>query len=326
MHKRKIKPLQLRICCFFILFHSLLCVSAQKIVYPYPLFSVSISVEDTIVPMAFMDVSPLGSANGKTIVLLHGKNFTGYYWKDVIRAFSEKGYRVIAPDQLGWGRSGHPVIHYSFHTLASTTAQLLDSLKINKVIVIGHSMGGMLAARFAMQYAWRVEKLILEDPIGLEDYKRFVPYRTIYDLTAKELTATYQSYKKYQESYYPVWKQEYNQYVDIQAEPLSEPDFPVIAKVNALTYQMIYEQPVCYEWDRIVAPTLLMVGQLDRTVVGKDLLAEEQKKLYGQYPELGKKTQSLMRKCKLIVLPGIGHIPHVQEINTFLKEVTAFLQ
>ena len=163
---------------------------------------------------------------GKPLYLLHGKNFTGYYWKEVISKLTEKGYRVIAPDQLGWGRSGKPVIHYSFHTLASNTAQLLDSLKIDKIILVGHSMGGMLASRFAMQYPWRVEKLILEDPIGLEDYKRFIPYRTIQELTAKELSATYQSYKKYQQSYYPVWKQEYDQYVDIQAESLSDPDFP----------------------------------------------------------------------------------------------------
>jgi pimeloyl-ACP methyl ester carboxylesterase len=74
---------------------------------------------------------------------------------------------------------------------------------------------------------------------------------------------------------------------------------------------MIYEQPVCYEWGRIIAPTLLITGQLDRTVVGKDLLAEEQKKLYGQYPILGKKTQTLIRKSKWVELPGIGHIPHV---------------
>jgi pimeloyl-ACP methyl ester carboxylesterase len=276
--------------------------------------------------MAYMDVSPMEHPNGKTIVLLHGKNFTGYYWKEVIRALTEKGYRVIAPDQVGWGRSGKPDVHYSFHTLASNTARLLDYLKIDKIILVGHSMGGMLASRFAMQYPWRVEKLILEDPIGLEDYKRFIPYRTVQDLTTKELSASYQSYKKYQQSYYPVWKPEYNQYVDIQAESLSDPDFHNIAKINALTYQMIYEQPVCYEWDRIVSPTLLIVGQEDRTVVGKGVLGEEQKKLYGQYPELAKKTQALIRKCKLVILPGIGHIPHVQNINTFMKEMMAFLQ
>jgi pimeloyl-ACP methyl ester carboxylesterase len=111
----------------------------------------------------------------------------------------------------------------------------------------------------------------------------------------------------------------------VQAESLSDPDFPVIARVNALTYQMIYEQPVCYEWDRIVAPTLLINGLEDRTVVGKDLLPEEQKKLYGQYPELGKKTAQQIRKSKLVEIPGVGHIPHIQEKEKFFNEVLSFI-
>ncbi len=72
---------------------------------------------------------------------------------------------------------------------------------------------------------------------------------------------------------------------------LTDPGFDKIAKVNAITYQMIYEQPVCYEWDRISMPTLLIVGQEDRTIVGKDQLTAEQKKLHGQYPILAKKTK-----------------------------------
>lgn len=314
-----------RLFVFFLFCLVISRTNAQKIVYPYPIQKISIDVEDTIVQMAYMNVSHMDTDNGKTVLLLHGKNFTGYYWKYTIDALSKAGFRVIIPDQLGWGRSDKPIVHYSFYTLASTTAQLLDSLKINKVIVIGHSMGGMLASRFAMIYPWRVEKLVLEDPIGLEDYKRFVPYRTVQEQTDKELKENYKSYKQYQQSYYPVWKQEYDQYVDVQAEALSDPDFPIIAKINALTYEMIYEQPVCYEWDRITVPTLLIVGDADRTVVGKDLLSEAQKKLYGQYPELGKKTQSQIHNSKLVILPGVGHIPHVQVPDAFVKEVLSFL-
>jgi pimeloyl-ACP methyl ester carboxylesterase len=96
--------------------------------------------------------------------------------------------------------------------------------------------------------------------------------------------------------------------------------------VNALTYLMIYEQPVCYEWDRIAVPTLLIIGQEDRTVVGKDLLTAEQKKLYGQYPVLGRKTKRQIKNAKLVELAGVGHIPHIQEPETFQKHLLSFLQ
>lgn len=305
----------------------LLCTAyvRAQVTYPYPIHTFSALLEGKLVQIAYMDVQP-DSAWKTTVILFHGKNFNGYYWKDVMAFLVKAGYRVIAPDQPGWGRSDKPDLHYSFQLLSYAMHQLIDSLHIAKVTIVGHSMGGMLAARFAMMYPDKVGRLILEDPIGLEDYKRFIPYQTTEKLYANEKAATYDSYKKYQQGYYPQWKPEYEQYVQAQAEELKSPDFDHIAWVNALTYQMIYEQPVCYEWDRIQAPTLLIVGQEDRTVVGKALLSDEDKKRYGQYPALGEKTKQLIPNCVLLQLPGMGHIPHVQDLPQFKDILLTFIK
>ena len=85
-----------------------------------------------------------------------------------------------------------------------------------------------------------VDKLIFENPIGLEDYKTFVPYQSVEEQYEKEVKADYDDYKKYQQTYYPVWKPEYEQYVKAQAESLNDSDFAKTAWANALTYQMIY--------------------------------------------------------------------------------------
>lgn len=292
--------------------------------YPYPLQSFSLLIENKKVSMAYMDVRP-ATANGRTIILFHGKNFNGYYWKAIIPALTAKGFRVIVPDQVGWGRSDKPALHYSFHMLANNNRLLLDSLQINKVTVLGHSMGGMLAIRFVLLFPGKVEKVVLENPIGLEDYKTFVPYQPLDKIYAGERSATYESYKKYQQSYYPEWKPEYEQYVKAQAEALTDPAFDSIAWVNAITYQMIYEQPVIYEVHRITAPALLIMGQLDRTVVGKALLKEDEKNKYGQYPALGKKLKQLIRNSTLTELDGVGHIPHIQAPDLFKKALFKFL-
>jgi pimeloyl-ACP methyl ester carboxylesterase len=311
------------IALFFCLLTNVL-VQAQ-VAYPYPIQKFSIMLENKPVQIAYMDVKP-DSSWRKTVLLLHGKNFNGYYWKDVIAFLVKAGYRVIVPDQPGWGQSDRPDLHYSFHLLAYATHQLLDSLHIQKITVVGHSMGGMLAARFAMMYPDQTERLVLEDPIGLEDYHRFIPYQTTMQLYEKEKAATYESYKKYQEGYYPQWKPEYEQYVQAQAQDLKRPDFDQVAWVNAITYQMIYDQPVCYEWDRITAPTLLIVGDEDRTVVGKALLNDDDKKRYGQYPALGKKTKEQIPNGILIELPGIGHIPHIQDLPQFQQILLTFIK
>jgi len=217
--------------------HASLYTQAQ-VEYPYPVQKFSITLENKPVQIAYMDAKP-DSPWHKAVILLHGKNFNGYYWKDVMAFLVKAGYRVIVPDQPGWGRSDKTDLHYSFHLLSYAMDRLLDSLQVQKVVVVGHSMGGMLAARFAMLYPGKVERLILEDPIGLEDYRKFVPYQTTEQLFEKEKSATYESYKKYQQTYYPQWKPEYEQYVQAQADALKSTEFTRIAWINAVTYQML---------------------------------------------------------------------------------------
>lgn len=313
----------------FLIFSIVLAIvinlSAQQLSYPYPVQYLNIQIEGSNHKMAYMDVAP-ANPNGEAVILLNGKNFNGYYWKDVIAALSKEGYRVIVPDQVGWGKSDKPVVHYSFPLLANNTKKLLDTLGVKKVYVVAHSMGGMLATRFAVMYPNTVAKLVLENPIGLEDYSLFVPYQSTDKLYANERQVTYESLKKYQQSYYPEWKPEYEQYVQAQLDASLLGNKDTNALVNALTYQMIYEQPVVYYFDKIKAPTLLIIGQHDRTVVGKNLLNEEQKKQYGYYPALGRKTKSAIKNASLIELAGVGHIPHIQALNIYTKHLIAFLK
>jgi pimeloyl-ACP methyl ester carboxylesterase len=308
-----------------ILVHAILISQGQDLTYPYPVQFISLTIEQKPVKMAYMDVKP-AMGNGKSVLLLHGKNFNGFYWKDVISFLSAAGYRVIVPDQVGWGFSDKPNIHYSFHLLADNTRQLLDTLGVQKVSLLVHSMGGMLGSRFVLMYPGRVEKLIYENPIGLEDYKTFVPYHSVDEQYANELKATKESLKRYQESYYPEWKEAYEPYVDAQYAALQLPDFKSATWASALTYQMIYEQPVVYELKNIRVPTLAIIGLADRTIVGKNLLDKAAVQQHGQYPLLGRQLQQQIRGSKLVELKGVGHIPHIQVPQIFKKHVLDFLK
>src|ERR1022692_4687867 len=221
-----------------------------------------LQVENQDLRLAYRDVQPTGAANGKAVLLLHGKNFSGFYWEPTIEFLAQQGYRVIAPDQLGFGASSRPDIHYSFHQMAQNTRALLDHLGIQQVDVIAHSMGGMLGVRFTLMFPEMVEKLVLENPIGLEDYRKLVPYISLQQQYAAELSETNENIRDYQRSYYPgASKPEYEAYVQDQASVLSTGEYPRDAWSSALTYQMIYEQPVVYEMGEISRPTLLIIGQ-----------------------------------------------------------------
>jgi pimeloyl-ACP methyl ester carboxylesterase len=275
--------------------------------------------------MAYMNVPPEGKDLGRAVLLLHGKNFFGAYWKETIRFLAKNGYRVIIPDQLGFGKSSKPNIHYSFHLLAANTKKLLDVLGIKEVAVVGHSMGGMLATRFALMYPEMVSHLILEDPIGLEDYRSFVPYASWEQLYQNEMNATEEGIRNYHKAYYVQWKPEYGEYADVAVRWKASGEYSRLAMSSALTYQMIYEQPVCHEFSNIRAKTLLVIGQSDRTVVGKARVKKELLSNVGQYPELGRKTAKLIPGSVLVELSNVGHIPHFEATERFHQELLSFL-
>lgn len=295
-----------------------LSITLENVNYGYPVKYFPIQTEGQDLRMAYMDITPTKMTNGRTIVLFHGKNFGGYYWTNTIKALTERGFRVIVPDQIGFGKSSKAFIHYSFHQMARWNKSLLESLGIQKASILGHSMGGMLATRFALMYPESTEKLLLENPIGLEDYRTFVPYISTEDQYKNELRATAESVKKYyQSSYFTVWKPEYDELVRIAGGVTYGADFPRWAKVSALTYTMIYEQPVVYEFMNIRVPTVLFIGKEDKTIVGKGLLSPDQQVLYGKYRLLGKQTAARIPGAKIVEFDGCGHIPHIEVPTEF---------
>ncbi|MCB0516534.1 MAG: alpha/beta hydrolase [Bacteroidetes bacterium] len=296
--------------------------------YPYPVSNLTLNVQNQTLKMAYMDIKP-ENYNGKNIVLLHGKNFNGAYWKTTIDALTKEGFRVIVPDQIGFGKSSKPQhFQYTFQQLALNTKAILDSLQIQKTAVLGHSMGGMLATRFALMFPDITEKLILENPIGLEDWKLKVPYMPVDFWYEYELGNTYEKLKDYQlKSYYDnKWKPAYDEWVYLAAGWTLNSDYKTIAWNAALTYDMIFTQPVLYEFGNIKAKTLLIIGTRDRTALGKPLVSEEVQKTMGLYNELGKKTQKSIPNAKLVEIANIGHLPHIESFEQFIQPLIAFLK
>ncbi len=278
--------------------------------------------------MAYMFVRP-AKTNGQTVLLMHGKNFSGYYWDTTMKKLLSEGYQVLVPDQVGFGKSSKPTRYqYSFQTLALNTKKLVDRLKLKSVTVVGHSMGGMLATRFALMYPETVSRLVLVNPIGLEDWKLKVPYLGVDAAYATELKQTPDSIRGYQkEAYYDgQWKPEYDKLIEPAiAQTKDRHNFVKLAWSAALTYDMIITQPVLYEFKKLNVPTLLIIGTRDRTAPGKQLVAEDVRKTMGQYEALGKKTQKAIKGSKLVELPGVGHMPQVEAFEAYITALVDFL-
>jgi pimeloyl-ACP methyl ester carboxylesterase len=294
--------------------------------YPYPVAFLPLQIEGKACRMAYMDVAPTGKPNGKTILLLHGKNFWGAYWQETISLLAAYGYRVVVPDQIGFGKSSKPDdIPYSFDLLAQNTRDLLDALKVGKVAVVGHSMGGMLAVRLARNYPERVTQLVLEDPIGLEDYRLKVPAVPLDQLVQDEMDQTEEAIRAYRKSYFVHWLPAYERFVEAPARMRLSGEYPRAARVAALTTAMILQQPVRQEFSLITQPTLLVIGRQDRTAVGKQYAPKDVAATLGDYPALGRAAVKDIPHATLVEIPDCAHIPHIEAERAFHAALLDFL-
>jgi pimeloyl-ACP methyl ester carboxylesterase len=290
--------------------------------YPYAIGEYAFTSQGVPMKMAYMDVKP-DKANGHTLVLLHGKNFCAATWEGTIQALSQNGYRVVAPDQIGFCKSTKPERYqYSFQQLAANTHALLTSLGVERVIILGHSTGGMLGTRYALMYPEAVERLAMVNPIGLEDWKALgVPALSVDQQYERELNTTPERVRAYEQSTYYAgeWRPEFDKWVNMYAGQFTGAGRDIVARNTALIDDMIYTQPVVYEFPLLKVPVLLLIGQKDTTAIGKDVAPPDVRGKLGHYPELGKATAAAIKNARLVEFPSLGHAPQIQDAQAFHK-------
>jgi pimeloyl-ACP methyl ester carboxylesterase len=290
--------------------------------YPAPVEQYDFTSQGVALHMAYMDIKP-AKANGRTAVLLHGKNFCAATWDATIHRLTDAGYRVIAPDQIGFCKSSKPEHYqYSFQQLARNTHALLESLGVTNATMIGHSTGGMLAIRYALMYPRETQQLVLVNPIGLEDWKaKGVPSLSVDQWYERELKTTAEGIRRYEQTTYYAgqWRADYEPWVQMLAGMYRGPGKQIVAWNSALLYDMIYTQPVVYELGQLSMPTLLLIGQKDTTAIGKDAAPAEVRAKIGHYPELGKAAAKAIPHATLVEFADLGHAPQMQDPQAFHK-------
>ena len=285
--------------------------------YPFPVQTFSLRSQGQSLAMAFLDVAPTVAANGQVAVLLHGKNFCSATWEGTIRTLTGAGYRVIAPDQIGFCKSSKPhAFQFSFGELARDTRALLHTLGIEHAIMVGHSTGGMLAIRYALMFPDATDRLVLVDPIGLEDWQaKGVPSIGVDGWFARELKTNADAIRRYETATYYAgqWRPEYERWVTMLAGLNAGPGKQAVAWDSALLYDMIYTQPVVYELGALKPETLLVIGDKDTTAIGKDLAPPEIRATLGNYPVLAQQAAAAIPHCTLVRFPELGHAPQISD-------------
>jgi pimeloyl-ACP methyl ester carboxylesterase len=296
-------------------------ITCDECPYPYPSKYLDIRVYSQDVRISYMDVAAQGAANGRTVLLLHGNNFGGFYFKVIIDALTKEGFRVIVPDQIGYGKSSKPIAPYNFNSQARNTFLILQKEGIARAMVVGHSMGGMMAARLATQYPKAIERVVIYNPIGLTDGRYDRPMPFIDDSYEQNLKTSYQSVRNGLARYVAhdpkAWNAEFESYVRLRYSWTLSSDWPRLAMVQSLIGQMLYADPVVYDWAHIQVPTLAFGGAEDM--------------LLGPAARFQERMQFLAKSVpngngRALLLPGLGHVPHIEAPDKVLPPLVAFLK
>jgi pimeloyl-ACP methyl ester carboxylesterase len=255
-----------------------------------------------------------GDANAPAMVLIHGFASSTLVWSKVFLKLANAGYRVIAPDMLGYGYSAKPRKgEYTIDGQAKLLKRLLDALGIPRAIIVGSSYGGAVAATCALEYPDRVEKLILVGAVHNNRPLAFMLMRlfgspVVGDVVSPLLIGSRRLLRRRMKQVYDrhSWVLDERR-VDARHLPLRA----------ASTHRAIIRTVRGWDAERISRdahlisqPTLLLWGENDREIPLADGEA-----LHAEIPE-----------SRFLVFLNCGHLPHEEYPVAFTNVVVNFCE
>jgi pimeloyl-ACP methyl ester carboxylesterase len=214
-----------------------------------------------------------------------------------------------------------------FDTLARNTIALLDHLRIEKADFVTHSLGGMLGARIARAYPDRVAHLVLAAPIGLEDYRLYVPPTPTEKILETEDRLTAEGYRKQLETSYSLKlpPDQVTPFIDARFNIKGSGEYPRWLRAFVSSAQMIYREPVVHEIPLITPPTLFIMGAEDHNAPGKPNAPEALRPKMGQNAELARALAAKMPDARAEVIADAGHLVFLDAPQKFNELMLAFL-
>jgi pimeloyl-ACP methyl ester carboxylesterase len=259
--------------------------------------------------MHFQDA---GDLDGVPLVMVHGFASSTLVWSKVFLRLADEGFRVLAPDLLGYGYSGKPRRRkYTIEAQAKALVELLDRLEISKAIFIGSSYGGAVAATCALDYPDRVQKLILVGAVNNNAPLKFTLMRlfgspVVGDVVAPLLIGSRRLLRMRMKKVYDrhAWVLD-EQRVEARHRPLrtSSTQRAIIRTVRGWNAER-----VSLDAHLIRQPTLLLWGETDREIPLAD----------------GQRLHGRIKGSRLIVFRECGHLPHEEYPEAFTEVVTDF--
>lgn len=235
---------------------------------------------------------------GAPVLLLHGWGANSELFRPTI-ACLKHAFTLIAPDFPGFGRTPPPPTAWSVSDYAAWLVNLLDSLDIGRVHIIGHSFGGRVAIKLASEFPERVDKLVLTDSAGIRPkrtLKYWVQVRTFKLIRWISHTSVVPAFLR-------AW-------ANVKVARSGSPDYQKASGTVRSSFVRIVNEDLRRYLFRIQAPTLLVWGENDTDT----LLAD------------GRLMERLIPDAGLVIFEGAGHYAYLEHSARFCRIVETFFR
>jgi pimeloyl-ACP methyl ester carboxylesterase len=251
--------------------------------------------------------------NGQPIVLIHGLASNMGFWRYNIPALTAQGFRVIALDLTGYGKSAKPYsAPYTLKFYAETVRTLLHDLGLTKATWVGHSMGGQIAMTVALNFPDAVEKLILLSPAGFEAFKpgegEWLRNATNPDFIKK--TPQERVRANITNNFYN-WNDDWEWLIEERVRLSTTEEFDRFAYAVWKCVGAMLDEYVWDKLDKITVPTLVIAGENDNLIPNPFLHG-------GRTREVMEQGVRAMPNATLLMLPQAGHMIQIErsaEVN-----------
>jgi pimeloyl-ACP methyl ester carboxylesterase len=266
--------------------------------------------------VAYIDV---GSGD-QTLLLVHGLASNAGFWRYAIPEFVAAGYRVVAVDLPGFGKSDKGAYPYTMSFQAGVLARLIQTLDLGPVVYVGHSMGGQIGLTLALTRPELVDRLVLAASAGIE---RFGPGEGAWlanALTVDGITrASEEAIRANLAMNFYRWRPEWEWMVEERARMARDPEMRQFSSAVVRSVHGMLDEPTSGRLVDVPHPTLIVYGRHDRLIPNPYLHPGFARNVFRQGAEA-------IPNARLVEIPAAGHMLQIEQPRAFAEAVVRFLR
>lgn len=269
--------------------------------------------------VAYVDLNPEGK---QTIVFIHGLGSYLKFWRYQLDDFAKKGYRVIAIDMVGYGKSSKPAsFPYTMEAMGDVVRELLKQIEITNPVMVGHSMGGQIASSYAIRYPGEVKAIVLTAPAGFETFSTrekswFKSVMSVEFIKSAGEAGIWASVRR--NNFYR-WEDDYRWLIEERVRLVGSKSFEQYAYAQVKSVHGLLETNfVRASLEKITVPTLIIHGDQDRLIPNPFLHG-------GESHDLMAAASARIAKSKLTTLTDCGHILQIDCHDEYNREVERWI-